>query len=316
MQKTVSIIVPVFNEGGNIRALYENISQALSLYNYEILFVDDGSSDDSAQRIYELADLDTRIKVLEFSRNFGKERATSAGLFHATGDAAIIIDADLQHPPSLIPVFIEKWKSGAEIVVGIRERNQGEGLVKKLGSIFFYRIMAWISETKILPGETDFRLVDRKVIDEFNKCTEKSRITRGLIDWLGFKREYVKFQANARQSGKSAYGFFKLLRLAFASFVGLSLFPLRLAGYLGIVITFFSGLIGLFVFVEKYILKDPWQMHFSGPAILAMIILFLVGIILICLGLMALYIGMIHGEVQNRPMYVIRNKKNFKKQDE
>ena len=176
-----------------------------------------------------------------------------------------------------------------------------------MGSYFFYKIINRISATKIIPNATDFRLLDKKVIIEFNKFTEKSRITRGLIDWLGFKREYIYFNAPKRINGKASYSFIKLCKLALNSFVSMSLFPLKFAGYLGILITIGAGLMGLFIFIEKYILNDPWRLNFSGPAILAIIILFLVGIILSCLGLIALYIANIHNEVTNRPIYIIRH---------
>lgn len=148
------------------------------------------------------------------------------------------------------------------------------------------------------------------VVREFNRFTERGRITRGLIDWLGFRRDYVYFIANQRINGDAGYGIFKLIKLALSSFISLSLFPLKFAGYLGIIIVLFSGPLGVFIFVEKYVLSDPWGMSFSGPAILAVIILFLIGIVLACLGLIALYIGNIQAEVVNRPMYVIR-RKNF-----
>jgi dolichol-phosphate mannosyltransferase len=310
--KMVSIVVPVFNEEGNIAAFHKTLIDLLrpllSKYEHEIIFVNDGSEDSSGKIIETLAQQDARVRHIEFSRNFGKEAATTAGLNHAKGDAAIIIDADLQHPIEKIPEFLKKWEDGAEIVIGIREKNIGEGVVKRLGSIIFYKLMGWIGETKIIPRETDFRLLDRKVIDEFNKLTERNRMTRGLIDWLGFRREYINFIASPRRAGKPAYGFLKLTKLAFASFVNYSLLPLKLAGYLGIFITSLAGLIGLFIFIERYLLNDPWELHFSGPAILAIIILFLVGIILICLGLIALYIASIHDEVSRRPLYITRKK--------
>ena len=164
-------------------------------YNYEIIFVDDGSSDNSVDEIKKLADTDENVFYFEFSRNFGKEIATSAGINNAKGDAVIMLDADLQHPPKLIPEFLKKWESGAEIVVGIRNKNKGEGLIKKFGSFLFYKIINLISATKIIPRSTDYRLLDKVVIREFNRFTERNRMTRGLIDWLGFRRDYVYFNA-------------------------------------------------------------------------------------------------------------------------
>lgn len=311
----ISIIIPVHNEEKNIPLVCDKIINVWNnlkhKYAYEIIFVNDGSIDASPAILEKLSAQNKNIKYIEFSRNFGKELALSAGIFYARGDAAIIIDADLQHPPKLIPDFIEKWEKGAEIVIGLRNKNKGEGLIKKFGSILFYKIMNFIGETEMLPQETDYRLLDKKVIAEFNRFTERNRIARGLIDWLGFKKDYIHFNANERINGEAQYNNAKLFRLALASFVSQSLFPLKFAGYLGIFITFFSGLLGLFIFIERYILNDPWGMSFSGPAILAVIILFLIGIVLSCLGLIALYIASIHNEVINRPIFVIRKKGNL-----
>jgi len=315
MSKLISIIVPVYNEKENILSIYDELVKALreieEKYDYEIIFVNDGSIDGSGGIIDRLTEENEKIKHLEFSRNFNKEVATSAGLHYSSGNAVIVIDADLQHPPSLIPEFVRKWEGGNDMVVGLRKTNKGEGMIKKTGSFFFYKIMNVIGQTKIMPYSTDFRLVDRKVVDEFNRLTEKNRITRGLMDWLGFKKEYVCFDAGERKSGKSTYGNFKLVKLAFSSFITHSLFPLKLAGYLGIVITFFSGLLASFMIVEKFVFNDILKMNFSPLAFLAVMILFLIGIVLVCLGLITLYIANIHGEVLNRPMYIIKKKKNL-----
>ena len=222
-----------------------------------------------------------------------------------------MVDADLQHPVELIPKFIEKWETGADVVIGIRTENKDGKIFNKLCSWMFYKLINLLSDTKLISGATDFRLLDKKVILEFNKLTELTRITRGLIAWMGFKRELIYFQANDRQNGEAAYTVLKRAKLALSAVISQSLFPLRFSGYLGLFISFFSGIIGLFIFIEKYILGDPLNMHFSSPAILAVIILFLVGIILICLGLIALYIGNIQKEVSNRPMYIVRTKKNL-----
>jgi polyisoprenyl-phosphate glycosyltransferase len=311
--KMISLVIPVYNEEKNIPLLYEGLKKVWQgiLYNQEMIYVDDGSSDDSSLILRRLSALDSAVKVVEFSRNFGKEIATTAGINHCQGNACILIDADLQHPLAMIPEFLRRWEKGAEIVVGVRLSNKSCGLMKSFCSRLFYKIMAGISEVELMPNSTDFRLLDRKVINEFNRFTEKNRITRGLIDWLGFKKDYLYFDAGARANGEAGYSFLKLVRLAINSVVSLSLFPLKLAGYLGIFITITSGLLGLFILVEKYLLNDPWKMYFSGSAILAVVILFLVGIILICLGLTALYIANIHGEVVNRPLYAVRNKINI-----
>ena len=315
MVKLISIIIPAYNESANIPLIYQKIKEVfLSIkdnYEYEIIFIDDGSTDDSIEVLEKIASSDNKVKYLEFSRNFGKEIATSAGIHYSKGNAAIMIDADLQHPAELIPEFIKKWENGVDVVIGIRIKNKGEGLIKKIGSWCFYKIINLIGDTKTIPQATDFRLIDKKVIKEFNQLTEKTRITRGLIDWLGFKKDFIYFKAEERQGGKATYNNLKLAKLALSAVISQSLFPLRFSGYLGLVITFLSGILGLFILIERFILGDPLNMHFSGLAILATITLFLVGIILSCLGLIALYIGNIQKEVANRPMYIVRQKKNL-----
>jgi dolichol-phosphate mannosyltransferase len=275
-----------------------------------MVLVDDGSKDGTLEVMQAISAKDLNVEVVELVRNFGKEIATTAGLHHARGDAAIMIDADMQHPVELIREFLAKWEEGADVVVGIRRPSKAHSsFLKRLGSRWFYRIMAVISDSVIKPNATDYRLIDRGVIDEFNRFTERNRVTRGLIDWLGFTHAYVYFQPAERANGTAAYSYFKLFRLALHTVVSMSFFPLRVVGYMGGVIVLVSGPLGVFIFIEKYLLNDPLHYSFTGTAILAVILLFLVGIILICLSLIALYIANIHGEVVNRPLYVKRRKR-------
>ena len=315
MAKLISIVVPAYNESANIPLIYKKIKEVFlpmgDKYKYEIIFVDDGSNDNSVDILEGLANRDHNVKYLEFSRNFGKEFATSAGIHYSKGDAAIMVDADLQHPVDLIPKFIEKWENGADVVIGIRTKNKDGKIFNRFCSWIFYKLINSLSDTKLILGATDFRLLDKKVILEFNKLTELTRITRGLIAWMGFKREFIYFQANDRQNGEATYTTLKRAKLALSAVISQSLFPLRLSGYLGLFISFVSGILGLFIFIEKYILNDPLNMNFSATATLAVIILFLVGIILSCLGLIGLYVGNIQKEVSNRPMYIVRTKKNL-----
>lgn len=311
MTKQLTIVVPVYNEERNIVPVFNALTRVMAevpAYEWNVLFVDDGSRDASFLEMERLSRAESRVSYLELSRNFGKEIATTAGLMHATGDGVVLMDADLQHPPELIPQFIQHWEAGADIVIGLRAHNKGEGWIKFLGSKLFYRLMRAMSETELLQGETDFRLIDRRVVEEFKGFTERNRMTRALLNWLGFKKTYVTFSANARTQGQAGYSPLKLVRLALNSFISHSLFPLKIAGYLGLFITFFAGTGGLFILVEKYALDDRWNFRFSGPAILAVINLFLVGIILMCLGLVALYVGSIHAEVVGRPMFVVRRR--------
>ncbi|MFH1745399.1 MAG: glycosyltransferase family 2 protein [bacterium] len=312
MRELISIIIPVFNEENNIPIIYERIKKVfLNLVDYdcEIIFVNDGSSDKSAHEISKIANSDEKAKFIEFSRNFGKESAITAGLNNASGSAVLTIDADLQHPPELIPEFLKKWKEGADVVVGVRKGGDDGGLFKEFGSKLFYWIMKIIGETEIIPHATDFRLMSAQVVGEFNKFTERGRIARGLIDWLGFKRDYIYFKSEKRFSGRAGYDKTKLFKLAFSAFINYSLFPLKLAGYLGVIIVIISGALGVFIFFDRFIFGDPFGFYFSNLAILGVANLFLIGVVLSCLGLVALYIANIRAEVMNRPLYVIKKDK-------
>jgi len=311
--KTIQIIIPVHNESANIPLLAERLHQVAKQvdndYRLNYLWINDGSTDDSLAQIKKLAKQDSAHGYLDFSRNFGKESATSAGLHQATADAVIMIDADLQHPPELIPQLIQEWKQGAEVVIGVRQNNHGANLLDKLLSSLYYRIINLIGETNITPHATDFRLLDQKVIQAFNQLPEKDRLTRGLIDWLGFKRAYLEFDAPARENGRKQYSRLKLVKLALSSFIAHSLLPLKVTGYLGLLITLITGTFGLYVYLAKYVWQTAWGLSITGAASLALLIIFLVGLILSCLGLIALYIAQIRIEALNRPMYVIREKK-------
>ena len=304
MGHTISIIVPMYNEATNVRPLYDELKTAMSRqhkYRFEVIFVDDGSQDNSAREAKLLAHRDRRLRVLELSRNFGKEPAMTAGLHAARGDAALILDADLQMPPRLMGKFIQKWEEGSEVVVGVFARRNTSAL-HKLGSRIFYRTMQLIAHTEITPHATDYRLLDRKVVNEFNRLTEHNRITRGLIDWLGFRRSFIRFEQQERLSGKPSYSFRKLAHLAMNSFTAYSLVPLKLAGYLGITILVVSLPIGAFMFYER--VANHWPIH--GTAFLAIMLVSMVGVVLACLGLISLYIAHIHAEVTNRPLYIVR----------
>lgn len=310
-KKLISLIIPVFNEGKNIPHLYDAIikewQKSLSSYELEMIFVDDGSSDHSMKVIHELAAKDERVRFIEFSRNFGKEVATTAGIHDCRGDACIMMDADLQHPVEILAQFIKKWNAGAEVVIGVRKTSKSDSWIKKTGGKVFYSIMKRISDVPVIPQATDYRLLDRMVIDAFNELPERNRMTRGLIDWLGFQREIIYFDANDRLNGEAQYSTFQLFRLAFTSFISLSMLPLRITGYLGIFIVLISVIFGIVIVLDRYFME--WDLHFSGSVILADLIVFLIGIVLISLGLLAFYIANIYHETQGRPLYVVRKKR-------
>ena len=310
-KKKISLIIPAYNESPNLASLLEKISKEVADLNFdfEFIVVDDGSTDDSKATLNKLREKYPNLVSLFLSRNFGKEMATTAGINNCTSDACILIDADHQHPPKYIPEFIKKWEDGADVVVGVRKNNSGEGLIKKFGSKLFYSIINKMTDSLMIPNSTDYRLLDKAVIEEFRKMNEHNRITRGLIDWMGFERKYVYFEADRRNGGSAGYSLKKLFGLAINSFVSLSLFPLKIAGYLGIAITLLSGGLGFAVLVSKYLIKNPWGLSITGTASLALIIMFLIGIVLICLGLIGLYIANIHQEVTGRPLYIIKKER-------
>ncbi|MEI8343328.1 MAG: glycosyltransferase family 2 protein [Candidatus Moraniibacteriota bacterium] len=311
--KSICILVPAYNEEKNILPLYVALKKVFvpleDRYSFEIFFVNDGSKDNTIGEIEKLAEKDQCVKYLDFSRNFGKEIATSAGIDNCTADACIMVDADLQHPVELIGEFIAKWEKGFDVVIGVRNKNKSDGWMKIVGSKFFYSIINKIAEIKIVPNATDFRLIDKAVVMEFRRFTEKSRMTRALIDWLGFRRDFIYFDANERLHGTASYSFWKLFCLAINSFVSLSLIPLQIAGYLGIIITLFSGISGAYILLGKYFLHTIFASTFSDSENLAILLLFMVGIILMSIGLLAIYVANIHKEVINRPAYVIRKKR-------
>lgn len=311
--KLITIIIPAYNEEKNIALIYGELKKVYEVlkdkYIFETFFVNDGSRDGTFSEIEKLSVPDQNIKYIDFSRNFGKEIALTAALNNCQGDACIMIDADLQHPVELIPEFIKRWEKGFEVVIGIRKKNKNVNWLKKLGSRIFYRLISRITAVEVIPNATDFRLLDRKVINEFNRFTETNRMTRALIDWLGFKRDFIYFDAKKRVNGDVSYSFWKLFKLALNGFVSLSFLPLKLAGSLGIVITFISGVAGFYILLGKYFFHTRFASTFSDSENLAILILFLVGIVLISIGLMAIYIASIHSEVIKRPIYIMSKNK-------
>lgn len=306
----ISIVVPVHNEAAGIEWFHGelvDVLEKLKAYAFEILYINDGSTDGSLEKLHLLpAATNVNCTIIDLSRNFGKEAALSAGIASSQGEAVLSLDADGQHPIEYIAAFIEAWAGGAEVVVGVRGKNEKEGFVKRYGSKVFYSAFNKLSGVEIVPKSTDFRLIDRKVANTFNSLRENNRITRGLIDWLGYKRSYIYFDAKARQFGQATYTFSKLVQLAVNTFISLSAVPLFIAGYLGLAFICLSVLAGLFVLIEQVLLGDPMQLAISGTAMLGLLIIFLVGAILSAQGLIGLYIARILSESQGRPLYIIR----------
>lgn len=311
--KLISLVIPAFREAEVIEDFYKSLTQALanSKYNFEIIFVNDGSPDNTGEIIRQLAKKDSRIRLLSLSRNFGKEIATTAGINSAMGDSVITLDADGQHPVELIPEFITNWESGYTVVVGVRSANQKEGVIKKYGSLLFYKIFNKITNMQLVPGSTDFRLIDRSVQREFSKMTERNRITRGLIDWLGYERKLIYFTANPRMAGEPSYSIKNLIGLAVNSVISLSSSPLYIATYIGLIITPISVLLGFYMLIETLI-GDPLGLNITGSAYVIVLMLMLVGVLLISQGVLGLYLSHIHSETQNRPLYVINRRQSVR----
>lgn len=304
----LSVVVPVYNEGSGLEAFHNSLVGVLKkspIKSYEIIYCDDGSTDDTAQLVKRWNVADSKVKLIKFSRNFGKENALSAGIAAARGEAVIMLDGDSQHPVELIPKFIGAWEDGAQVVVGVRSGNSSEGWFKQAGSQLFYTIFNKLTNQKLLPGSTDFRLIGKPVREAFLTLQETDRITRGLIDWLGFKRKFIYFEPKPRAKGSPGYSRMKLMQLAANSFVSLTPKPLYLFGYLGIFITSGALALGISVLIEQLLLGDPWHWKFTGTAMLGILILFLVGIVLMSQGILSLYISHIHNQSKRRPLYVI-----------
>lgn len=308
-QPLLSVVVPAFNEAKNIPTLYKRLAEVLADYkDYEIIFVNDGSRDDTIAVVQKLIDIDKRVCLLSFTRNFGKEIATTAGITAACGQAILTIDADGQFPPELIPEFLKHWQDGTPVVIGLRQSQYRERLIKRVGTRLFYKLLSRLTHMSITPNATDFRLIDRQVQQDFIRFTEHNRMSRALIDWMGYPETFIPFRSNERLSGKPTYSTRKLFKLATDSFVSLSMTPLYFSGYAGLLITPLAFLLGSFVIVEQLLLGDPWHLKFTGTAMLAIALLFFVGILLISQGLIALYISHIHTESQHRPLYIIDRK--------
>lgn len=309
----LSVVVPAYNESDGIEEFHNTLlvpalTKLKSTDTYEIIYVNDGSRDSTLDKLTSLATDNPHVHVINLSRNFGKEIATTAGITEAHGDAIMILDADGQHPPKLIPDFVKKWRSGAQVVVGIRQSNQKEGFIKHWGSKLFYQLFNSTAGVELVPRSTDFRLIDRAVQQEFIKCNERNRITRGLIDWLGFDRAYIEFASPARLAGEASYSTKQLIRLALNSFVSLSLKPLEILAGIGAIITTLAFVLGLAILIEQILLRDPLRLHISGAAMLGVFITFLVGLVMTAQGVIAIYIAHIYSQAQGRPLYIINKK--------
>lgn len=308
--KKISIIIPVHNEENNIELIFKKIRevfQELNRYVFEIIFVNDGSSDSTQEKLLELNARYNEVKCIEFSRNFGHQPALKAGMDHAFGDAVISMDGDLQHPPEIIPLLIRKWEEGNDIVLTNRSYPKEVSVFKRKTSQLFYRFLSYISDVDLTNGGgSDFRLLDAKVAEEFRSIKEDDLFIRGLTSWVGYKQTTIDFIAAERNAGESSYNLKKMMKFAFTGITAFSVKPLYIAVYLGFL---FSGL-SIFVYVPYVVYAFVSKTEISGWASLIMTVVFFGGVQLIILGIIGAYLGKIFKQVKERPNYIIRSK-NF-----
>jgi len=299
-----SIVAPIYNEIDNLPELYRRIREVMesSGETWELILVDDGSTDGSTDKIRELAKADQRVRLVIFARNFGHQIAITAGWDYARGDAVIIIDADLQDPPEVILELAEKWREGYEVVYAVRAEREGESWFKKFTAALFYRIIYRITDVKIPLDTGDFRLMDRKVVDVMKTMRERHRFPRGMSAWVGFKQIGVRYKRAARHSGETKYPFKKMLRLALNAVTSFSYFPLQVATYIGFVA---AGIAILAIPVVIY-MRMTGSQAFFGQATTLISVLFLGGVQLISLGILGEYIGRLYDEAKGRPLYIVR----------
>lgn len=300
----LSLVVPMFNEAGNLDRLFDRLAQVMADLgeSYEIVCVDDGSRDDTVARALEHRRRDPRIKVVELSRNFGKELALTAGLRHSSGQTVVMIDADLQHPPEVIKDMMREWRQGFEMVIAVRRDRDDESAVKRLAAKVFYEVFGRVSEVRLPPGAGDFRLLDRKVVKVLNAMPEHARFMKGLYAWVGFRQTIIPFDVAERAHGETKFNLFRLWRLAIDGITSFTSVPLKVWTFMGTLVASFALLYGLLFIVKTLILG----IDVPGYPSLIVAITFFSGVQLISLGVIGEYLGRVFAEVKNRPLFVVR----------
>ena len=302
--KAITVLVPCYNEQDSLPALSEALKSLmgqLPQYEWEVLLVNDGSKDNTISIIKEIRKEDKRFCYIDLSRNFGKENAMLAGFDYARGDAIIILDADLQDPPTLIPEMINWWEEGYDDVYAKRKTRGQESWLRKKLSITYYSLLQKTTKIDILQNVGDFRLLDRKCIEELKKLRESERYTKGMFCWIGFKKKEVLFDRDDRVGGKSSFNLFKLTNLAIEGITSFTIAPLRISTIMGLIVSMFAFIYMVFVLLKAIIYGDPVQ----GYPTLMTVILFLGGVQLLSLGIIGEYLGKVFNETKNRPVYVI-----------
>jgi|SRR5687768_2856030 len=306
----ISVVVPVYNEQEVIEALHSRLLQVLApeLPSFEVVFVNDGSRDLSTQMLDQIARSDSRFKAIHFSRNFGHQAAVTAGLHAASGQVVVVIDADLQDPPELIHQMIEKWDEGFDVVYAQKKRREGIGPIKRASYYLYYRVLGSLSDVEVPPDTGDFCLMDRQIVDLLNAMPERNRYVRGLRAWLGFQQTAILFERPARYAGETKYPFKRMVGLGVDGILSLSKAPLRIAMYLGFFASAISFIL-LVAFTAERLFGSGQTTR--GWASTIVVILFLGGIQLICLGVIGEFIGRIYDEVKQRPLYVVGRSTGF-----
>jgi len=307
--KKLSLLVPMYNESSVIPVFFETVLKVLETgsYEIEIVCVNDGSTDNTLELLKGYAEKDNRIKLVSFSRNFGKEPAMTAALDFATGDAIVPIDADLQDPPELIHEMLEEWEQGFDVVFARRSSRDADSIVKRSTAAWFYSLFNKMSDTYIPSNVGDYRLMDRKVVEVIKKLPEKDRFMKGLFCWPGFKSTTVEFERPERAEGETKFNMWKLWNFAISGIASFSTMPIRLGIYLGLIISAASFVYGLFIITKTLFMG----VDVPGYASIMVAVLFLGGIQLFFLGLLGEYIGRIYKEVKNRPLYVVEESIGF-----
>ncbi|HKF52525.1 MAG TPA: glycosyltransferase family 2 protein [Candidatus Acidoferrales bacterium] len=306
----LSVVVPCLNEQEVICDTHRRLTATLerAQLRFEIIYVDDGSTDSTSDLLRELQEQDSRVRVVRFSRNFGHQVAITAGLEHASGDAVAIIDADLQDPPEVILEFLQKWMEGYDVVYGVRSEREGETAFKRWTAKVFYRLIGKLSETPIPLDTGDFRLMDRKVVEALLSMPERDRFVRGMVSWLGFSQIAVPYRRAARAAGATKFSLFKMLRFATDGIVSFSISPLRVATWIGFAASGLAIVGIVLALLEQWFgvtgLVKGWTSTFIA-------VLFMGGVQLICLGIIGEYVGRVYGESKRRPLYVVAEKIGF-----
>ncbi|SHJ86488.1 glycosyltransferase family 2 protein [Paramaledivibacter caminithermalis] len=310
MGNKISILIPVYNEEKTLHMLYERLKRVSEKmdYDFEFLFINDGSKDRSLDIMRELRQKDSRVSYLNLSRNYGKEIAMAAGFDYVVGDAIIIMDADLQDPPELIPRMVSYWEEGYDDVYAKRRNRAGESWFKKKTSYWFYRILKKLSKIEIQEDTGDFRLLSRRAVEAIKKIKEHHRYTKGFFSWIGFNKKEILFDREPRAAGKTKWNYYKLLELAVEGIISFSAAPLRISTVIGFMIAMFSFIYMIYVIMKTLLFGDP----VAGYPSLVSLILFLSGIQFIILGVIGEYLGRVFNETKNRPLYFAEEYNNKK----